>query len=58
MPPDTLRALVRNCIERHLPRHQMEILKTVEASERTLLRKFARNAEAVWFDEQEIGLTE
>jgi hypothetical protein len=37
MPPDTLRALVRDCIERHLPRHQLKILKVAEESERELL---------------------
>src|SRR5262249_28972312 len=36
MPPDTLRTLVRGCIERHLPRHQLEIMKIAEASERSV----------------------
>jgi len=39
IPPDILRALVRDCIERHLPRHQLEILKVAEESERALLRR-------------------
>jgi hypothetical protein len=32
--PDMLRMLVRDAIERHLPRHQLEILKAAEESER------------------------
>jgi hypothetical protein len=40
MPPDTLRALVRECIERHLPRHQLEVLKVAEESEREYLMQF------------------
>jgi hypothetical protein len=40
MPPDTLRALVRECIERHLPRHQLDVLKVAEESEREYLMQF------------------
>jgi hypothetical protein len=40
MPPNVLRALVRHCIERHLPQHQLEILKIAEESERSILRQF------------------
>lgn len=39
--PDTLRQLVRDAIERHMPRHQFEVLKTAEASERAFLRAWA-----------------
>jgi hypothetical protein len=37
---NTLRDIVRCAIERHLPRHQFEVLKAAEASERELLRTF------------------
>jgi hypothetical protein len=37
---NTLRGMVRNCIEQHLPRHQLEILKVAEESEREQLRMF------------------
>jgi hypothetical protein len=40
MPPDTLRTLVRDCIEQHLPRHQLEIMKMAEESERSVLERF------------------
>ena len=43
IPPDTLRQMVCECIERHLPRHQLEILKQAERSERATLRLFARD---------------
>jgi hypothetical protein len=42
IPADDLRALVENAILEHLPRDQMETLRVVEESERTLLRIFAR----------------
>jgi hypothetical protein len=35
-----LRDIVRNAIEQHLPRHQLEILKVAEQSEREQLRMF------------------
>jgi hypothetical protein len=38
IPPDTLRELVRTTIEHHLPKHQFEILKKAEESERELLK--------------------
>jgi hypothetical protein len=41
VPPDLLRALVRDCIEQHLPRHQLEIKKVVEESEREWLNTLA-----------------
>jgi hypothetical protein len=45
IPPDILRDLVRDCIERHLPRQQLGILKIAEESERSQLRIFAREAQ-------------
>jgi len=42
IPPDTLRDMVRNAIERHLPAHELEHLKYVEAQERDLIRQFVR----------------
>ncbi len=39
--PDTLRHLVREAIEQHLPRHQFEVLKQAEASEREFLLRWA-----------------
>jgi len=38
IPPDTLRELIRNAIEEHLPKRQCDILKKAEESERELLR--------------------
>ena len=40
LDPDTMRALVRNAIEQHLPRYQLDILKVAEESERKLLTQF------------------
>jgi len=40
--PDMLRQLVRNAIEHHLPRHQLEVMKSAEASEREGLEMLAR----------------
>jgi hypothetical protein len=37
--PDTLRGIVLEAIERHLPEHQLEILKAAEESEREILRQ-------------------
>jgi hypothetical protein len=42
IPPDTLRALVQECIEQHLPQEQLEVLKVAEESERALLRSFVQ----------------
>jgi len=44
MPPDTLRDLVRDVIERHLPRHQFQIAKVAEESERQIIRQLVGNA--------------
>ncbi len=41
MEPDTLRDLVEECINRHLPQDQLDILKVAERSERQVLRLFA-----------------
>jgi hypothetical protein len=38
IPPDRLRDLVTVAIERHLPKHQLDILKIAEAEERKLIR--------------------
>ncbi len=42
IPPDDIRDLVRNAIENHLPRHELEILKIAEESERKSLLEIAR----------------
>mgnify|MGYP003375015305 CR=1 FL=1 len=39
--PDQLRRLVHDAVERHLPAHAYDVLKTAEASERTFLREWA-----------------
>ena len=41
IPADKLRALVRECIERHIDRGKLEFLKKAEESERELLRAWA-----------------
>jgi hypothetical protein len=45
IPPDTLRSMVEEVIERHLPKSQFEMMKIAEASERQQLRMFARQYE-------------
>ncbi len=40
IPPDTLRDMVREAIERHLPAEQLEYLKTVEQLERATAMEF------------------
>lgn len=42
MAPDDLRRLVQRAIEAHLPVDALEVLKQAEASEREMLRMFAR----------------
>jgi hypothetical protein len=42
--PDRLRALVETAIDKHLPQHQLRVLKVAEESEREQLKMFARNA--------------
>ena len=44
IPPDTIRDFVREAIERHLPAHELEHLKYVEAQERELLLRFIGSA--------------
>jgi hypothetical protein len=41
IPADKLRALVRECIERHVDQHQLKILKVAEESERSFLKLVA-----------------
>ena len=41
IPADWLRLIVREAIERHLPAHQLEIMKIAEASEREQLAVIA-----------------
>jgi hypothetical protein len=40
IPPDALRALVRETIEQHLPSDQWERLRGIEAAEREAMEKF------------------
>jgi hypothetical protein len=40
-PPDALRQLVRDVIERHLPRDQLKVLQVAEESEREILGRWA-----------------
>ena len=44
IPPDTLRQMVRQAIERHLPASELEALKQVEQAERDTLMKFIGRA--------------
>lgn len=46
IPPDTLRSMVRDAIERHLPDGQLQHLKTVEEAERDLLMRFIEETSA------------
>jgi hypothetical protein len=46
MPADRMRALVDGAIQRHLPAHELEILKLAEASEREMLQMFVRGTPA------------
>src|SRR5262249_33608076 len=39
IPPDQLRDLVENTINRHLPQHQLEVLKAAEESERGIITR-------------------
>lgn len=38
IPPDTLRDMVRDAIEDHLPAHELDVLKLIEADEREQMR--------------------
>jgi hypothetical protein len=42
IPARDLRALVRECIERHIDKKQLEVLKVAEASERDILTNWAK----------------
>jgi hypothetical protein len=42
--PNRLRRIVQRAIEQHLPRHQFEVLKASEESERKILLRFVREA--------------
>jgi hypothetical protein len=46
LPPNALRELVRECIERHIAAWQVEILRAAEDSERGLIEQFAAKAAA------------
>jgi hypothetical protein len=41
VPADRLRELARECIERHVDQHQLDVLQTTEAEERRLLLQMA-----------------
>jgi hypothetical protein len=41
LAPNVLRELVRECIQRHIDPHQVEILREAEESERELIERFA-----------------
>jgi hypothetical protein len=45
IPPDTLRELVEFHIGMHLPKHQFDVLKVAEASEREILMNLVSNLE-------------
>lgn len=45
IPPDWLRTIVRQAIEQHLPRHDLEKLKAIEEQERETLREFISSFE-------------
>ena len=49
IPPNTLRDLVRECIERHMPRPELERLKAIEDEERQQLLDFL----ASWRENEE-----
>jgi len=42
IPADKLRALVRGCIERHVDKRKLQVLKVAEESERSFLKMVAR----------------
>jgi hypothetical protein len=42
IPAAQLRGLVRECVEKHIDQHQLEILRTAEKSERELLVQWGR----------------
>jgi hypothetical protein len=44
--PNRLRQIVRRAIEQHLPRHQFEVLKAAEESEREIISRLVGNITA------------
>jgi hypothetical protein len=48
MPASKLRKLVRQCIERHIPKYQLATLRAAEESEREALEHWARKVERAW----------
>ena len=44
--PDVLRALVRDCIEQHLPSEELERLREIEAAEREAMIEFVKGWKA------------
>jgi hypothetical protein len=44
LPPNVLRRLVRDCIERHIGAAQVAVLRAAEESERTVIERFAKQA--------------
>jgi hypothetical protein len=42
LPPQVLRQLVRDCIEKHISPEAVATLRVAEESERTLIEKFAK----------------
>lgn len=44
IPPDTIRDMVRDAIEQHLPAYELEALKRIEKAERDTLRQFIGGA--------------
>lgn len=43
VPPDQLRALVRQSIERHVDRYRLNVLQVAERSEREILSRLHRH---------------
>ena len=41
--PDVLRAMVRGCIEQHMPQAELERLRVTEEAERESLEEFLKN---------------
>jgi hypothetical protein len=52
LPPDVLRQLVRQCIERHISERELEVLRAAEASERELLHAWVERVEE---DQEDYG---
>jgi hypothetical protein len=52
IPPEQLRQLVRSCIEQHVDRRRLEILRAAERSERDIIRSIANDYAATWGEEE------